>query len=87
METASTRLYILNNLDTFSQFSLIQSLPKEQAVLSHQLRVMVVQEWREYFHDYKAYFTGTDVIQEAELFLSTGHFNSTLGDSVVDYLH
>ena len=80
---SAVAFYILNNLDTFSQFSLIQSLSKEQALLSHHLRVMVVPEWREYSHDYEAYFIGTDVIQEAELFLSTGHFNSTLDNSVV----
>ena len=50
--------------------------------LAMKLREIAVKEWQTNAQDYQGFLASSSVEDEAELFLTSGHFNCALGDLV-----
>ena len=79
-----TNLYVKILLYTFfSNIGIGDVEHSSQAELAQKLRGITVQEWQNNCQEYKGFLTSSNVLQESQLFLSSSHFDSDLGDTVL----
>ena len=74
---------ITEHADTFFNHLGIDASCINQSDFAMKLRELVVSEWQQNSETYQGFLTDTTVEDEAELFRSSGYFNSELGDTVL----
>ena len=72
-----------NSSTFFSSIGIGDDEHSSQAELAQKLRGITVQEWQNNCQEYKGFLTSSNVLQESQLFLSSSHFDSDLGDTVL----